>query len=281
MDAVTFVRAHWERVVGFTLIGLGAVALMLGFNGVSNSPYVAEELSYIISGGIGGMFLLGCGATMLISADIHDEWRKLDRIEAAIRGEAPVESEATSEFSGSSPGMNGDDRRRALALLAVGSAADGGGAVPAERRRDATAVAATASVAAAALVGLGWHGASSVSDPAKAVNGVIVAVAGLALALVAGFGGTLWLKRGVRLRQMRLFGPLALSHMAAAAAGAKVAPVEHSDAGAVSERVLVAPGRTRYHRSGCPALVGLKARQIDRSKLKPGMLPCGICDVDE
>jgi hypothetical protein len=71
-------------------MGLGALCLLLGYLGVSDSPYVAEGLSYVMSGGIGGLFLLGAGATLLISADLHDGWRKLDRVEEALRDGQPV-----------------------------------------------------------------------------------------------------------------------------------------------------------------------------------------------
>jgi hypothetical protein len=85
MDLKTWLRAEWDRVAGYTLIGLGALCLLLGYVGVSDSPYVAEGLSYVMSGGIGGLFLLGAGATLLITADLHDGWRKLDRVEQALR----------------------------------------------------------------------------------------------------------------------------------------------------------------------------------------------------
>ena len=52
---------------------------------MSGSPYAAAQLPYIISGGIGGIFLLGVGATLWLSADLRDEWRKLDCIEEALR----------------------------------------------------------------------------------------------------------------------------------------------------------------------------------------------------
>ncbi len=92
MDGKSWLRAEWDRVAGYTLIALGALFLVLGYTGVSESPYVAEGLSYIMSGGIGGLFCLGAGATLLLSADSHDEWRKLDRVEAAILagGEYPA-----------------------------------------------------------------------------------------------------------------------------------------------------------------------------------------------
>ncbi|WP_344600676.1 hypothetical protein [Sporichthya brevicatena] len=62
----------------------GAICLLAGYAGVADSQYLAEQTRYIVSGGIGGIFLLGVGATLWISADLRDEWRKLDRIERAL-----------------------------------------------------------------------------------------------------------------------------------------------------------------------------------------------------
>ncbi|MGH8990523.1 MAG: hypothetical protein ACRDZ7_03230 [Acidimicrobiia bacterium] len=95
MDGKSWLRAEWDRVAGFGMIALGAILLVFGYAGVSGSPYVAEALSYIMSGGIGGLFCLGAGATLLISADIHDEWRKLDRVEDALRSGEPFPAPLT------------------------------------------------------------------------------------------------------------------------------------------------------------------------------------------
>lgn len=89
MDFRRWLRMEWDRVAGFGLIGLGALFVVMAWFGVSDSPYLAEQLSFITSGGIGGLFLLGAGATLLHVADVHDEWRKLDRIEQAIRSDKP------------------------------------------------------------------------------------------------------------------------------------------------------------------------------------------------
>jgi len=62
----------------------GVISLVVGYARVSNSSLLAEQTRYIVSGGIGGIFLLGLGATLWISADLRDEWRKLDRIEGAL-----------------------------------------------------------------------------------------------------------------------------------------------------------------------------------------------------
>jgi hypothetical protein len=60
------------------------VVLIVGWVGVSGHGYPAQELPYIISGGLGGVFLLGIGATLWLSADLRDEWGKLNRIERRL-----------------------------------------------------------------------------------------------------------------------------------------------------------------------------------------------------
>jgi len=85
MDVLTVLKSQWDRVAAVACAIGGVVLLIVGYQGIADSPYVAEELAYLISGGLGGVFLLGVAATLYISADMHDEWRKLDRIEEAIR----------------------------------------------------------------------------------------------------------------------------------------------------------------------------------------------------
>jgi hypothetical protein len=75
----------------------GAGALVATWIGVSGTPLAARQLPYLASGGIGGLFLLGVGAMLWISADLQDEWlkfdrleRSLDRIEAAISPMVPA-----------------------------------------------------------------------------------------------------------------------------------------------------------------------------------------------
>lgn len=92
-----WLRSEWDRVLGFSLVALGAVFLVVAYSGVSGSPYAAEQLSYIVSGGLGGLFCLGAGATFLITADIHDEWRKLDGVEDALRSRAATVTLPESE----------------------------------------------------------------------------------------------------------------------------------------------------------------------------------------
>jgi hypothetical protein len=77
-------RLAWDRAAAVILIVAGAVALVLGYVGVSGEAFPAKQLPYLISGGIAGVFILGVGALCWLSADMRDEWTKLDRIEGAL-----------------------------------------------------------------------------------------------------------------------------------------------------------------------------------------------------
>jgi hypothetical protein len=88
MPLVEWLRLQWDRVLAWAAVGVGILAIVIGWFGVSRSAYPADQLPYIISGGIGGMVLVGVGATVLLSADLRDEWRKLDRIEDIMRESA-------------------------------------------------------------------------------------------------------------------------------------------------------------------------------------------------
>jgi hypothetical protein len=81
MKLKSLVRAQWDRAaaVGTTLLGLGA--LLVGWIGVSGTGYVTEQLPYVVSGGLLGLFLVLVAASMWVSADLRDEWRKLDAID--------------------------------------------------------------------------------------------------------------------------------------------------------------------------------------------------------
>ena len=84
MDLVKIVRALGDRVGATILAVLGALALLLGWIGVSRTGYVTEQMPYIISGGMVGIFLLGAGGVLWLSADLRDDWRKLDALDETM-----------------------------------------------------------------------------------------------------------------------------------------------------------------------------------------------------
>jgi hypothetical protein len=102
MDVLPWIRTQWDRVGAWVAILAGAVAIILGWLGVSGTGFTSEQIPYIVSGGLGGLFLLGLGATIWISADLRDEWRKLDAIERHLSGSgAEFKQEPTVTGNGS------------------------------------------------------------------------------------------------------------------------------------------------------------------------------------
>ena len=79
-----WLRANWDRVAAWSCVAASVLVLFVGWQGVSRQIYPASQLPYVISGGIGGALLLAFGATLLISADLRDEWQKLDEIAARL-----------------------------------------------------------------------------------------------------------------------------------------------------------------------------------------------------
>jgi hypothetical protein len=84
MELIKWLRLQWDRVFGAAFVITGAVALLTGWSKVSATAYPAEQIPYVVSAGLGGLFLLGVGATLWHSADLRDEWRKLDRLEEKL-----------------------------------------------------------------------------------------------------------------------------------------------------------------------------------------------------
>jgi hypothetical protein len=84
MDLLNLAKKQWDRSAALVFSVIGVIALIGGWLGVRGTPILAEQTRYIVSGGIGAIFLLGIGATLWLSADLRDEWRKLDRIEESL-----------------------------------------------------------------------------------------------------------------------------------------------------------------------------------------------------
>ncbi len=83
MDGVSWLRTQWDRALAWSLIVLGAV--LVGIGGLQSRAAwtVADQLSFMLSAGLGGMLAIAAGATLLISAGLRDEWRRLHRLQAS------------------------------------------------------------------------------------------------------------------------------------------------------------------------------------------------------
>lgn len=81
----SFVWAErWRTVMAVLAAGGGLIAILACWIGVSGSLVVANQLSYIASGGLLGLFLLGV-ATLLFWAEQRDrELERLHRVETYL-----------------------------------------------------------------------------------------------------------------------------------------------------------------------------------------------------
>ena len=76
----SYLRDQWDRASAVVAVVAGALMLLLGWAGVQGKIYPGQQIPYIMSGGLGGIFVLGIGAVLWLSADLRDEWRKLDEL---------------------------------------------------------------------------------------------------------------------------------------------------------------------------------------------------------
>ena len=244
MSARTWLRAEWDRVAGFGLIALGGLLLLLGYLGVRGTPFTTEALAYIASGGLGGIFCLGLGVGLLLSADLHDEWLKLDRIEAALRG-APLPD----------PNDVLEGTRNPTLALAPDRRASG--------FRQAAIGGSLALLLPLSVLGLSWRKIARTEHLATAADGMGAAMLGLSVGLTVIALSVVWMRLRVGRRAR---GVLAQSGKTDVDIG-------------LDPEVLVMAGLRRFHRSTCPVLNGIAATPVARSELDPDMVPCGICGV--
>lgn len=87
MEFLNLLRSQWDRAIAVACAIGGAVALLIGWIGTSGTEHVAEQMPYIISAGLTGIFLLGVGAVLWITADLRDEWRELRRVGTLLERE--------------------------------------------------------------------------------------------------------------------------------------------------------------------------------------------------
>lgn len=103
MGLISALKVQWDRALAVLLALAGALALLLGYVGISSEVYPARQMPYIISGGLVGIFLLGISATLWLSADLRDEWRELYAVRTFLgEGLSLTESGPTSR-NGAAP----------------------------------------------------------------------------------------------------------------------------------------------------------------------------------
>ena len=84
------IKEQWVRAFALLAAAVGALALVLGWVGVSGVSLVTQQIPYLISGAVVGLVAFGVASTLWISADLRDEWAKLDDIYRAVTDRPPA-----------------------------------------------------------------------------------------------------------------------------------------------------------------------------------------------
>lgn len=82
--SATLNNLDWRQAAGVLLLALGAIVLLLGWYGVSGTTNVAQQLSYFISGGLGGAGMVAAGLALVISYEHVADRRTLSRLEERL-----------------------------------------------------------------------------------------------------------------------------------------------------------------------------------------------------
>lgn len=86
-DRRLFWRWVWSAVrpvLGWVLAALGALALLLGWYGVSGESLTAKQLPYVVSGGLTGVALVILAGVFLATDDVRQQLARLDRLEQKV-----------------------------------------------------------------------------------------------------------------------------------------------------------------------------------------------------
>lgn len=78
------IRTQWDRAGALALVVVGLLAILFGWIGMSGAVLTYEQLPYILSGGLFGLSMIMVGTGLWLSADIRDEWRRIDRLEDTL-----------------------------------------------------------------------------------------------------------------------------------------------------------------------------------------------------
>jgi hypothetical protein len=79
-----WVHRATRPVWGWALVALGFILVIIGYLGISREALVAKQLPYLISGGIGGIALVGFGAMLVGTEDLKRTQERIDHLESLV-----------------------------------------------------------------------------------------------------------------------------------------------------------------------------------------------------
>jgi hypothetical protein len=75
----------WRQGLGSALIVLGVLAVIVAWIGVSGTVLIGDQLSYLASGGVGGVGLIGVGVVLLVMQEHVRDRLALEEMALAMR----------------------------------------------------------------------------------------------------------------------------------------------------------------------------------------------------
>lgn len=76
-----YLAAGGGQALAFVLLGAGVLMLIVGWFGVSREVIVSKQIPYLVSGGLGGAFLLGVAGLLLVTHELRLDNRRLAAVE--------------------------------------------------------------------------------------------------------------------------------------------------------------------------------------------------------
>ena len=103
---------HWvwsavRPVLGWVLAGLGALALFLGWYGVSGESLTSKQLPYLVSGGLTGIALVVIASVFLATDDVRRQLSQVDELRRKV--DDPFPSKLIRTLRGVGYALGGDD----------------------------------------------------------------------------------------------------------------------------------------------------------------------------
>jgi hypothetical protein len=267
MDFVKWLKAQRDRAVAWLLISIGGLCILGGWIGVTNTVQVYDQLTYLVSGAIVGLFFLGVGVALLLSADFHDEWRKLDRIEAALRGRPLPEVDEILDLKVQEEGQGSPSGAVRSESVMMATALPAAAALPI--RRELT-WAVPGLIVSVALIALAWYKSTDSTDAQVGADAMLIAVYGM---LACGIGVALhshWLRRSLAQRKGDLLGPL----VPTTAETVEIVPTAVDDG-----TFYVSEGGRRYHRAHCAIVASQRAVPATEAQVRQ-LVACELCNTD-
>ncbi|HUR77106.1 MAG TPA: hypothetical protein VMZ22_04095 [Acidimicrobiales bacterium] len=118
-----YLAAGGGQALAFVLLGAGALLLIVGWFGVSREVIVSKQIPYLVSGGLGGAFLLGLGALLLVTHELRLDNRRLQAVEMLmeeLRDALLLDENAAAAPPGIASNGNGTSPKK-FAVVAGGS----------------------------------------------------------------------------------------------------------------------------------------------------------------